>query len=161
MAKESAEALLRLLNDILDLSKIEAGKLALDPMPFALRETLGTTLKILALRAQEKGLALTHTVAPEVQDVLVGDPGRLRQILVNLVSNAIKFTDRGAVTVHVTGEPQMAGAVVLHLAVADTGIGIAPEKQQLMLEPLTQADGSTTRHYGGTGLSLAIAKHLA
>ena len=161
MAKNSAEALLRLLNDILDFSKIEAGKLALDPAPFALHETLGTTLKILALRAQEKGLALTHAVAPEIPDAVVGDAGRLRQIVLNLVSNAIKFTDQGAVTVQVTGEAQTAQAVMLHLVVTDTGIGIPPGKQQLILEPFTQADGSTTRHYGGTGLGLAIAKQLA
>jgi signal transduction histidine kinase len=161
LVKDSAEALLGLLNDILDFSKIEAGKLALDPIPFALRETLGTMLKILGMRAHAKGLDLAYTVAPEVPDALVGDPGRLRQIMVNLVSNALKFTDQGAVAVQVTVEAETADAIALHLAVTDTGIGIPPEKHQLILEPFAQADGSTTRHYGGTGLGLAIAKQLA
>jgi signal transduction histidine kinase len=161
VVKDCAEALLRLLNDILDFSKIEAGKFALDPHPFGLRETLRTTLKTLALRAHEKGIELAHTVSPEIPDALVGDAGRLRQIVVNLVSNAIKFTDQGTVAVQFTVEAQTAEAVVLHLAVTDTGIGIPPDQHQLILEPFAQADGSTTRHYGGTGLGLAIAKQLA
>jgi signal transduction histidine kinase/HPt (histidine-containing phosphotransfer) domain-containing protein len=167
MVKDSAEALLRLLNDILDFSKIEAGKLALDPLPFALRETLGSTLKMLAVRAHEKGVAVRSQVDPEVPDRVVGDPGRLRQILVNLVGNAIKFTEQGEVVVEVecaeeggigpTGGDE---ALLLHVAVRDTGIGIPLEKHQAILEPFTQADGSATRKYGGTGLGLAIAKQL-
>jgi signal transduction histidine kinase len=161
VVKDCAETLLRLLNDILDFSKIEAGKLALDPHPFSLRKMLSTTLKTLALRAREKGIELAHTVSPEIPDALVGDAGRLRQIVVNLVSNAIKFTNQGTVAVQVMVEAQTAEAVVLHLDVTDTGVGIPPEKHQLILEPFAQADGSTTRHYGGTGLGLAIAKQLA
>ncbi len=167
MAKDSAEALLRLLNDILDFSKVEAGKLALDPLPFPLRETLDSTLKMLALRAHEKGVAVRSQVDPEVPDRVVGDPGRLRQILVNLVGNAIKFTEQGEVVVEVEcvedgGLGPTAGdeALLLHVAVRDTGMGIPVEKHQVILEPFRQADGSTTRKYGGSGLGLAIAKQL-
>jgi signal transduction histidine kinase/HPt (histidine-containing phosphotransfer) domain-containing protein len=167
MVKDSAEALLRLLNDILDFSKIEAGKLALDPLPFALRDTLGSTLKMLAMRAHEKGVAVRSQVDPEVPDRVVGDPGRLRQVLVNLVGNAIKFTEQGEVVVEVEcaeeggiGPNGGDEALLLHVAVRDTGIGIPTEKHQVILEPFTQADGSATRKYGGTGLGLAIAKQL-
>jgi signal transduction histidine kinase/DNA-binding response OmpR family regulator len=160
MVKASAEALLDILNDILDFSKIEAGKLALDSTPFALRDSLGTSLKTLAVRAHEKGLELTYSVHPDVPDTLVGDVGRLRQVLVNLVGNAIKFTERGEVVVSVEALARTEAAVELHVAVADTGIGIPPDKQRLILEPFTQADGSTTRKYGGTGLGLAISTQL-
>jgi signal transduction histidine kinase/HPt (histidine-containing phosphotransfer) domain-containing protein len=167
MVKDSAEALLRLLNDILDFSKVEAGKLAFDPFPFPLRETLDGTLKMLAVRAHEKGVAVRFQVDSEIPDWVVGDPGRLRQILVNLVGNAIKFTERGEVVVEVEcaeegGLGPRGGdeALLLHVAVRDTGIGIPVEKQQVILEPFTQADGSTTRKYGGSGLGLAIAKQL-
>jgi two-component system, sensor histidine kinase and response regulator len=160
MIRNSAEALLSLLNDILDFSKIEAGKLTLDPAPFALREMVGTTLKLLALRAHQKGLELVYHAAADVPDALVGDADRLRQILINLVGNAIKFTERGEVAVWIEGARQTGAASEVHFAVADTGIGIAADKQQAILEPFTQADGSTTRQYGGTGLGLAIAKQL-
>jgi signal transduction histidine kinase/CheY-like chemotaxis protein len=163
--KASADSLLGLLNDILDFSKIEAGKLVLDPIPFALREMIGTTLKTLALRAHEAGLELAYAVHSEVPERLVGDRGRLRQILVNLVGNAIKFTERGEVVVEVCrgeGGASQGGdeALTLCFTVRDTGIGIPPEKQAQILEPFTQADGSTTRRYGGTGLGLAITKQL-
>ena len=163
----SAEALLGLLNDILDFSKIEAGKLSLERIAFQLRDTIGSTLKVLALRADEKGLELTYRVQPEVPDVLIGDPGRLRQVMVNLVGNAIKFSAQGEVEVDVrlpsaSATPDLgdSAAVVLHVAVRDTGIGIPEAKQRLIFEPFTQSDGSTTRQYGGTGLGLTISKQL-
>jgi CheY-like chemotaxis protein/HPt (histidine-containing phosphotransfer) domain-containing protein len=167
IVKTSADSLLNILNDVLDFSKIEAGKLLLDPAPFALREHLGTTMKTLALRAHQKGLELAYAVHPDVPDILHGDAGRLRQILVNLIGNAIKFTEQGEVVVDIqpvatpcitTGEGQE--TVTLRFAVRDTGIGIPPDKQQMILEPFVQADGSTTRTYGGTGLGLAISKRL-
>jgi signal transduction histidine kinase/DNA-binding response OmpR family regulator len=160
IVKSSAESLLTLLNDILDFSKIEAGRLDLDLIPFALRDCLGHTLKNLALRAHQKGLELAYHVQPDVPDALIGDPGRLRQILVNLVGNAIKFTAQGEVVVHVETETTEAEAVRLHVAVSDTGIGISPEMQRLIFQPFTQADGSTTRKYGGTGLGLSISLKL-
>jgi signal transduction histidine kinase/ActR/RegA family two-component response regulator len=158
--KSSAEALLNVLNDILDFSKIEAGKLTIETIPFSVRELLGDSLKPLALLAHDKGLRLTCEVPSAVPDTLLGDPSRLRQVLVNLVGNAIKFTQQGLVSVAVEAQPQAAEMVELHVAVTDTGIGISPEKQVLILEPFTQADGSTTREYGGTGLGLAISRQL-
>ncbi|HEY7495859.1 MAG TPA: ATP-binding protein, partial [Candidatus Tectomicrobia bacterium] len=158
--KTSAEALLSILNDILDFSKIEASKLTLDPIPFALRDCLSTSLKPLALQAQAKGLELVYAVRPDVPEAVVGDAGRLRQILVNLVGNAIKFTAEGEVVVQVETERRTGDDLWLHAMVRDTGIGIPPEKQQSILEPFTQADGSMTRQYGGTGLGLTIAKQL-
>jgi two-component system sensor histidine kinase/response regulator len=158
--KASADALLSIINDILDFSKIEAGKLALDAVPFAMRDSLGVWLKTLALRAHEKGLELAYTVQPAVPEMVVGDPGRLRQILVNLVGNAIKFTAHGEVVVSVEVTAPVTESVVLHVAVKDTGIGIPDDKQRLILEPFTQVDGSMTRKYGGTGLGLAISKQL-
>jgi signal transduction histidine kinase/CheY-like chemotaxis protein/signal transduction protein with GAF and PtsI domain len=156
----SAEGLLTIINDILDFSKIEAGKLVLECLPFSLRDILSTTMKPLALRAHEKSLALTYDVVPEVPEALLGDAGRLRQILVNLAGNAIKFTSQGEVRVRVDMEPQTADEVCLHLAVSDTGIGISPEQQQIIFEAFAQADSSTTRQYGGTGLGLAISRQL-
>jgi len=166
IVKTSVGSLLNILNDILDFSKMEAGKFLLDPVPFALREHLGTTMKTLALRAHQKGLELAYAVHPAVPDRLCGDAGRLRQILVNLVGNAIKFTEQGEVVVDiqpvavedVTSLDQE--TITLCFTVRDTGIGIPPDKQQMILEPFMQADGSTTRMYGGTGLGLAIAKQL-
>jgi signal transduction histidine kinase/CheY-like chemotaxis protein len=160
VVKSSADSLLNILNDILDFSKIEAGKFTLESMAFNLRDSLGSTLKTLALRAHQKGLELASRVQPEVPDALLGDPGRLRQILVNLVGNAIKFTEQGEVVVYVETEAQTAATIGLHVAVTDTGVGIPADKQHVILEPFTQVDGSTTRKYGGTGLGLAIAKQL-
>ena len=158
--KESAESLLRLINDILDFSKIEAGKLDLDSIDFSLRENLEDKIKTLAVRAHKKGLELACHIPPNLPDTLVGDPGRLCQIIVNLAGNAIKFTERGEVVVHVEIESQTQNEVGLHFAVTDTGIGIPPEKQQLIFEAFTQADSSTTRHFGGTGLGLTISSQL-
>ncbi|MGH8058792.1 MAG: response regulator, partial [Candidatus Entotheonellia bacterium] len=160
MVQSSADSLLTIINDILDFSKIEAGKLDIEAIPFSLREWIGTTLKALALRADQKGLELFCSLQPEIPDALLGDPVRLRQILINLVGNAIKFTQAGEIVVHIERETQSADEVCLHLAVQDTGIGIPPEKQRLIFEPFTQADGSTTRTYGGTGLGLAISTQL-
>jgi two-component system sensor histidine kinase/response regulator len=156
-AKTSAESLLSLLNDILDFSKIEAGKLDLDAVPFRLRDLVGGALKTLAVRAHEKGLELAHAVHPAVPDIVIGDAGRLRQVLVNLVGNALKFTDSGEVVVRVEPDRVEGDAVTLHFTVSDTGIGIAPEQQARIFESFTQADSSTTRKYGGTGLGLAIS----
>jgi two-component system, sensor histidine kinase and response regulator len=160
LVKTSAEALLRVINDILDYSKIEAGKLDLDPVEFQLRDALEDTLKTLALRAHRKGLELTCEIAEDVPVRVIGDPGRLRQIIVNLVGNAIKFTEAGEVVVRAQLRCQSADSFQLHFEVADTGIGIPPEKQQLIFAPFSQADGSTTRRFGGTGLGLTISSRL-
>jgi two-component system, sensor histidine kinase and response regulator len=163
MVKKSADALLQLINDILDFSKIEAGKLDLDPVDFPLRELLGDTLNTLSLRACQKGLELACHVAPDVPEDLIGDSGRLRQIVTNLVGNAIKFTERGEVVVSVrtvAAANPSASSVELHFAVVDTGIGIPREKQKLIFSAFTQADSSTTRRYGGTGLGLTISTRL-
>jgi PAS domain S-box-containing protein len=173
MVKASADALLNVINDILDYSKIEAGKLDLDSVPFNLRDNLGDTMRTLALRAHKKGLELACHVLPNVPDGLVGDSNRLRQVIVNLIGNSIKFTDQGEVIVSVR---QAAGGewgapngehedpktprCLLHFAVTDTGIGIAPDKLEAIFAPFVQADGSTTRKYGGTGLGLAISSRL-
>src|SRR5437867_3501116 len=158
--QDSAESLLALINDILDFSKIEARKLEMEESPFDLRDTLADALKTLALRAQQRGLELACHVRPDVPDALVGDPGRLRQILLNLVGNAIKFTERGEVVVHCELDSLGDREVVLRLAVRDTGIGIPPEQQARVFEAFAQGDSSTTRRYGGTGLGLAIACEL-
>jgi len=160
MVQTSADALLTVINDILDFSRIEAGKLQLDPLPLALRDCLGDTMKTLGLHAHQKGLELAFEIPPGVPDALIGDAGRLRQVLVNLVGNAIKFTDRGEVVVKVALDRRGEGEVVLHFAVSDTGIGIPAEKHGAIFEPFEQADGSTTRRYGGTGLGLAISCRL-
>ncbi|HUE96621.1 MAG TPA: ATP-binding protein, partial [Longimicrobiaceae bacterium] len=160
LVEQSAEALLRLLNDILDFSKIEAGRLELESIPFSLRETLGDTMQALAMRAAEKGLELLYRIPPDVPDRLIGDPHRLRQIVVNLTGNAIKFTERGEVVATVEVESATNAAVILHLAVRDTGIGIPAEKQQLIFTAFEQADSSMSRQFGGTGLGLAISMEL-
>ncbi len=162
MIQQSAESLLRILNDILDFSKIEAGRLELEAVPFALRDCVGKAGQMLAVRAAAKHVELACRVEPDLPDTLVGDPVRLRQILVNLMGNAIKFTEQGEVVVEVErrGEPQNERTVRLHFSVRDTGIGIPPEKQQAVFEAFTQADASTTRRFGGTGLGLAIASQL-
>jgi PAS domain S-box-containing protein len=158
--KSSAGSLLNLINDILDFSKAEAGKEQLECVEFALRETIEETLKSLAARAQEKEVELASRFAPEVPDALIGDPDRLRRIVVNLVGNAIKFTEQGEVVVQVNVEAHGEPDILLHFSVTDTGIGIPTEKQQHIFEAFAQADSSTTRKYGGTGLGLAISAQL-
>jgi CheY-like chemotaxis protein len=160
MVKSSADSLLELINTILDFSKIEAGKLELESIEFNLRDTLAPTLKTLALRAHEKSLELNYQVRPEVPETLVGDPGVLRQILVNLVGNAIKFTEHGEVNVRVERESEEERRACLHFRVQDTGIGIPVESQTRIFEAFAQADSSTTRRYGGTGLGLTISRRL-
>jgi signal transduction histidine kinase len=159
-AKESAQGLMIVINDILDFSKIEAGKLDLEIVNFNLRESLAQTLKPLSIRAQQKGLDFHWSVAPQVVDLLAGDPARLRQVVVNLVGNAIKFTSRGGVTVSVQREFQEGEHMMLGFTVADTGIGIPRERQKEVFTSFTQADNSTTRKYGGTGLGLTISHRL-
>jgi CheY-like chemotaxis protein len=186
LVRKSSDSLLALINDILDFSKIEAGKLSLDTLDFDLRDSLGDTLNTLSLRAAQKGLELAAHIAPDVPDALRGDPGRLRQVLVNLVGNALKFTERGEVVVRVSKEEvateitedtekraptspssfsvssvsSVANSSLLRFEVRDTGIGIPLEKQGKIFEAFEQADGSTTRRYGGTGLGLAICTRL-
>jgi two-component system, sensor histidine kinase and response regulator len=156
----SAEALLAIINDILDFSKIEAGKLELEAIPFDLRTSVGETMKALSFRAHQKGLELIHEVRPEAPDRVVGDPGRLRQILTNLIGNSIKFTERGEILVTVEEESNEGDSTVLVISVKDTGIGIPADKQESVFESFSQADNSTTRKYGGTGLGLAICSRL-
>ena len=160
-AQDSADMLLQLLNDILDFSKIEAGKMELESVPFNLRDSLAGVLKGLAVRAHTKGLELVFGVNSDIPTRLVGDPGRLRQIVVNLVGNAIKFTQHGEVELYIQSERIRDDTIWIHGWVRDTGIGIAADKQQQIFENFTQADGSTTRQYGGTGLGLAISAQLA
>ncbi len=160
MAKSSADSLLSLINDILDYSKIEAGKLDIEAVDFSLGNSLSDTLKALSLRAHQKGLELAHDLQPDVPDAIVGDPGRLRQVIVNLVGNAIKFTQKGEVVVYVQVESQFEKEIQLHFTIADTGIGIPAEKQSAIFEAFTQADGSMSRTYGGTGLGLTISARL-
>jgi PAS domain S-box-containing protein len=158
--KASSDTLLTVINDILDFSKIEAGKIDLEVADFDLRDTLETTLKTLAVRADEKGLELLCEVAPEVPEVVRGDVTRLRQVVINLVGNAIKFTNEGEVAVKVQVEAEEGGDLVLRFTVSDTGIGIAEDKREKIFEPFAQADTSTTRKYGGTGLGLTISVRL-
>jgi two-component system sensor histidine kinase/response regulator len=160
MVKSSGDSLLSLLNDILDLSKIEAGKLDFEIIDFNLRDVLEHAVEGLSLRAHGKGLELACHVLPDVPEAVRGDPTRLRQIVVNLVGNAIKFTSVGEVVLRVDSTEQMPDEVELHFAVADTGLGVPLEKQRTIFEPFTQADGSTTRKYGGTGLGLTISSRL-
>jgi signal transduction histidine kinase/CheY-like chemotaxis protein len=161
MVRASADALLIVVNDILDFSKIEAGKLDLDRVDFPVAETLDQILKTFALRAAEKDLELTCEVAPEIPAILVGDPTRLRQIVNNLVGNALKFTASGEIAVKAELESGQPDAPLLHFSVRDTGIGIPAEKQAKIFEAFSQADGSTTRKYGGTGLGLTVSERLA
>ena len=158
--KGSAEALLALLNDILDFSKIEARKLDLESVDFSLRENLGDAMKALAFRAHQKGLELLYEVATDVPDTVIGDPGRVRQIVTNLVGNALKFTEKGEVAVHVEKIGGDSNDVELRFAVRDTGIGIPKDKQHLIFQAFSQADTSIARKYGGTGLGLAISTQL-
>ena len=158
----SGQHLLGLINDILDFSKMEAGKLDIVPQPFALRRLLQEVLDLLVPRAQERGIGLACSVAAEVPDWFQGDAGRIKQILHNLVGNAIKFTETGSVgvTVHGSGNPQPDGSVRLRFAIRDSGVGIAPEDQERLFQPFRQVDASATRRHGGTGLGLAISRQL-
>jgi PAS domain S-box-containing protein len=156
----SAESLLSIINDILDFSKIEAGKLEIELIPFQLRDSLQQILKTCAIRAEQKGLQFSFNAPAVVPDALVGDPGRLRQVLLNLVGNAIKFTERGQILVAVAAAFPMKGRVLLHFGVKDTGIGIPAETQEKIFAAFSQADGSMARKYGGTGLGLAICVRL-
>ena len=158
--KLSADALLGVINDILDFSKIEAGKVDLELDDFNLRDSLEAILKTLALRADEKGVELLCEIGPSVPDVVRGDSNRLRQVVVNLIGNAIKFTDHGEVALNVQFEAEDGENRIIHFTVSDTGIGIPAEKQKLIFQPFSQADTSTTRKYGGTGLGLTISKRL-
>jgi len=160
MVRESAASLLHIINDILDLSKIEAGRLSVDPVAFRLRERLSAGLKALAVKAEQKGLAFAAHVAPDVPDDVVGDWDRLLQVLTNLVGNAIKFTEKGSVAVALALREHTAHDVVLQFSVTDTGIGIPRDRQSAIFDAFTQADGSTTRKYGGTGLGLTISTTL-
>ncbi len=157
---QSTESLQGLLNDILDFSKIEAGRLELESIPFSLRERIADTVQAMAIPAVEKDLELAYRVSPDVPDRLLGDPGRLSQIVINLVGNAIKFTDAGEVVVSVALESETEDAVTLACSVSDTGIGIPESKQNLIFDVFSQADSSTSRKYGGTGLGLAICAQL-
>jgi len=158
--KMSGDSLLTVINDILDFSKIEAGKIDLEALDFNLRDSLESTLKTLAARADEKGLELLCEVAPEVPEVVRGDSSRLRQIVINLVGNAIKFTDSGEIAVKVQVEAREGTDYVCWFTVADSGVGIPEAKRELIFKPFTQADTSTTRKYGGTGLGLTISTRL-
>ena len=160
LVRLSAESLLSIINDILDFSKIEAGKLEMEAIPFDLRESLGETMKSLSVRAHQKGLELIYDVQPEVPEALLGDPGRIRQILINLVGNAIKFTEKGEVFITVDEESQENAVSCLHFMIKDTGLGIPKEKQGKVFEAFSQADGSMARKYGGTGLGLTICTRL-
>jgi two-component system, sensor histidine kinase and response regulator len=160
MLKASADSLLTVINDILDFSRIEAGKLDFEPIEFNIRGNVETSMKSLAIRAHAKDLELNCRVRPEVPRVVIGDPRRLRQIIVNLVGNAIKFTERGEVTLDVQVESAEPGSSLLHFTVADSGIGIPQEKQTKIFDAFTQADGSTARRYGGSGLGLTLSRQL-
>ncbi|MGD8237223.1 MAG: response regulator, partial [Armatimonadota bacterium] len=160
MVKLSADALLTLLDDILDFSKVEAGRLELEAVEFDLRDSLGDAVKALAVRAHERGLELAYHVRPDVPDALVGDPARLRQIIVNLVGNAVKFTKQGEVVVRAKIESHGEDDVCLHFTVTDTGVGIPLDQQAAIFASFSQADGSSTRRYGGAGLGLAISSEL-
>lgn len=160
VARGSADSLLALLNDVLDFSKIEADKMDLEHEEFSVRRSIEESVQVLTLRAHEKGLQLSFRVAEAVPNSLDGDPGRLRQILINLLGNAVKFTERGHVRLHVNVAEADDDGLLLHFTVADTGVGIPLEKQKVVFETFRQADGSTTRKHGGTGLGLAICKRL-
>jgi signal transduction histidine kinase/CheY-like chemotaxis protein len=160
MSRTSAQALLTIINDVLDFSKIEAGRLELDPITFNLHKLLQETIKPLQLRGWEKKLGVELEIQPEVPETLCADPIRLQQILINLVGNAIKFTEHGAVTLQVGAHTDDGERLHLRFAVHDTGIGVPLEKQQLIFQAFSQADGSTTRRFGGTGLGLSICSRL-
>jgi two-component system sensor histidine kinase/response regulator len=160
MVKSSSESLLAIINEVLDFSKVEAHKLTLDPIDFNLRDSLGEAVRGLAPAADQKGLELVVDVQPEAPEWVNGDPTRLRQIIVNLIGNAIKFTEHGEIVLRVGTEPEDASDGLLHFVVSDTGIGIPRDKQELIFRAFTQADGSMTRRFGGTGLGLTISTRL-
>ncbi len=160
LVRLSAESLLSIINDILDFSKIEAGKLDLESIPFDLRETLGDTMRTLGFRANQKGIELIFDVHHDVPEALLGDPGRLRQILINLVGNAIKFTERGEIVVTVLKDSESPHHASLHFSVKDSGVGVPENKQEKIFDAFSQADGSMARKYGGTGLGLTICRRL-
>ncbi len=160
IAKTSADSLLGLLNDILDFSKIEARRMELESIPFSVRDCVPEAVRTLEFVAREKGLKLSWTVDPGIPDFLLGDPGRLRQVLLNLINNAVKFTSAGSVRAQAMLEEQREGRAVVRFEVTDTGIGLSSEQEELIFEPFRQADGSVTRRYGGTGLGLAISSNL-
>jgi signal transduction histidine kinase/DNA-binding response OmpR family regulator len=161
LLRSSGDSLLDVINDILDFSKIEAGKLELDPIDFNLQDSVGEDMRALASRADQKGLELTYQINSDIPAYVVGDPGRIRQILINLVGNAIKFTQQGEVVVRAECASRSDHELELHFTVADSGIGIPADKHSIIFEAFAQADGSTTRNYGGTGLGLAISSQLA
>lgn len=158
--QNSAESLLYLLNDILDLARVESDRLELDPIAFGLRHTIDEAMRTFALRASQKEVELAVDVAADAPDSLIGDPGRLRQVLVNLLSNALKFTSHGEIVLSVRPDGDQAGDTMIHFAVSDTGMGIPLEAQVRIFDPFIQADRSTFRHFGGSGLGLSIAKQL-
>jgi signal transduction histidine kinase/ActR/RegA family two-component response regulator len=160
LVKSSANSLLSIINDILDFSKIEAGRLKLESIEFNLRECMAESIRMLAVRARENGLELTCEILPEVPERVVGDLNRLRQIIINLIGNAIKFTARGQVGLRISLDSHAPGDFQLHFVVTDTGVGIAKEKQKLIFEAFSQADTSTARKFGGTGLGLSISTQL-
>ncbi|WP_338849638.1 PAS domain S-box protein [Massilia sp. W12] len=159
IVRSSADALLQIINDILDFSKIEAGKMTIEAITFDFNKTMLETLRVLSLRAQEKGLELALELDPEIPAFLIGDPGRIRQVLTNLVGNAIKFTERGEVVVRAAVK-RLEQKLMLKISVTDSGIGIPKDKQQMIFEAFAQEDGSTTRRFGGTGLGLSITRLL-
>jgi two-component system sensor histidine kinase/response regulator len=159
LVKCSAESLLEMVNDVLDYSKYEAGKMVLCPEEFSLRQAIAEVLSPLAVRASRQGLNFRYSVEGDLPDRLIGDAQRLRQILMNLASNAVKFTPAGKVEVRVYGEPSESG-IKFHFTVSDTGIGISDARHKQIFEPFTQVDGSASRKYGGTGLGLSIASGL-
>jgi two-component system, sensor histidine kinase and response regulator len=161
MVKGSSDSLLQVINDILDFSKIEAGKLELDPVSFGLRDTVQDSVKPMSVRAAQKGLELACHIDRDVPDYLLGDPLRLRQVILNLVGNAMKFTEHGEIVIRVQVEKQAGDELMLHFSIRDTGIGIPADKQSAIFESFTQADGAMNRKYGGTGLGLTISARLA
>ena len=160
MIKYSADSLLTVINDILDFSKVEAGKIDFEPMEFNLRESLEDTLRLVAFRADQKGLQVVCDLAENVPEMVDADPTRIRQIVLNLLSNAVKFTERGEVVLQVACESSSGANALLHFIIRDTGIGIAADKRMSIFEAFSQADSSTTRKFGGTGLGLAICHRL-
>ena len=157
---DAAKSLLTIIDDVLDFSKIESGHLELDPVEFSVLSVVESAVELLAWKAREKEIALMTYISPEVPPLLRGDPGRLRQVLVNLIGNAVKFTEHGEVLVRVNPVLKDERQVTVNFEIKDTGIGIEPSKIERVFEPFTQADGSTTRRYGGTGLGLPISRRL-